>query len=122
MRAVERVPAPGPPSHLAEYRLGPSTCFLKICRPELDLGASELSKGMYMDLDLWALALHHLAPSGNPALRFDRDLRYLKQHRIHRSRSAGMGRVSRCHQQQDRFLHLTALRSRHSVRLAAAMK
>ena len=55
MRRVASTADGSSATSLPDYMLGLASCFFKVCHPDFDLGSSELSKGMYMDLDLWEL-------------------------------------------------------------------
>jgi hypothetical protein len=121
MRRVEKGGGVDPVGRMVDYRLGRSTCFLKVCRPDLDLGASELSRGMYMDLDLWALVLAYLSETEtNPAISFDRGTRYLTNTEfIDLVRKGWIGSRDVTSAKIMRYVD-AELRGRHSVTLATA--
>lgn len=107
---------------LPDYRLGSMSCFFKVCHPEFDLGSSELSKGMYMDLDLWDLVTAHLANDGSGAISFKKDLRYLNNTEfIGLVREGWIGSRGIATETIQDYVMRT-LRSRHSVTLAAAVE
>lgn len=120
MRAVEPDDSP-PPSVMSEYRLGRAACYLKICHPDLELSGRDLGRGMYLDLDLWDLALGHLAPTGgNPAVTYGDTIRYLNNTEFIALVQGGwIGSRSVTSRRIETYIS-RALRNRHSVTLAVS--
>lgn len=119
MRRVASTADGSPATSLRDYRLGPVSCFLKVCHPEFDLMSSDLSKGMYMDLDLWDLATAHLAVDRRGAISFNKDMRYLNNTEfMGLVREGWIGSQGITTKSIQDYV-VSALRSRHSVTLAA---
>lgn len=119
MRRVEKVRSSND-GDIAGYRLTPGFCFLKFCRPDVELGTIELSKGFYVDLRLWDL-MAATADGGHPTVRYNDNPRHLNNTQfITFVRDGWIGSTGDATARVSRYIS-ESLRSRHSVTLAAAV-
>lgn len=52
LRKAQGLVSTARPSSPLDCRLGDRFCFIKVCKPEIELGSTDLVRGLYFDLDL----------------------------------------------------------------------